>query len=745
MNNDYIRNAFKSLEDLKVVIEPVKTPLLHEDVDLEPEEDNSNKTIADLFKEANSYILTKDFDCNGKYVMFMEALHDGESCDILYDEFDVENINEVLFEILDEEHDFIDSLHATEFTLDSKFEDVVKSACSQLNGEPGLEDDGTSDEQDEHDKNVRDFVGDEEPKDKDGEGDLPPVEVEMEPADIKDAPVEDEQEVEEAWKDVSNSKSQAGKSSAYLARAALGGLLPGKGDYTVEWDDAKQGLVITFDSNDLKVDDVEKTVRDALGKQQQLEPKDREVAENDGKTQLTLTYWQPIEGTDLYNANKDVVDKNNTDFTGDFAKLSNDDLLANHKKMKAALTEIKKWWDIYIDDINNGKDTDNARQMLRSLGSKKEKAEENLQGLEAEIESRGLTMPDVKLTFEALDESSKFNLQDEQEVQEASDILNKEEGEAIEQIVDAAAETQDDLQKTYIGSIILQCPTCKTMIYKNPDQLVKSEDADDVIYNVDEECPHCGAKDGFELIGQVASLSVNPDGEQTPPSDTTPEDNPEDKPEESEESKEPASPMPELPSDDKSSNPDDIDVNIDVHESLKEDTVKQGDKWVNKGDEGTHGEFKTKKEADAQRKAMFANGYKEECEDGKCNVKLESFDEVKYDKLISRYLKENYANVKTYKTVSADIDDAANKIMIEGVILFKSGKEKNTKFVFEAKEITKKNQIKFVGINETFSKSKAYTLLGQVNNNKLISESLSYNYTAGDRKVRGKIEPLRKR
>ena len=43
------------------------------------------------------------------------------------------------------------------------------------------------------------------------------------------------------------------------------------------------------------------------------------------------------------------------------------------------------------------------------------------------------------------------------------------------------------------------------------------------------------------------------------------------------------------------------------NENLKEDTVKQGDKWVNKGDTGkTHGEFKTKKEADKQRKAMFA-------------------------------------------------------------------------------------------------------------------------------------------
>ena len=44
---------------------------------------------------------------------------------------------------------------------------------------------------------------------------------------------------------------------------------------------------------------------------------------------------------------------------------------------------------------------------------------------------------------------------------------------------------------------------------------------------------------------------------------------------------------------------------------LKEDTIKQGNYWVNKGKEGTHGKFKTKKAADAQRKAMFAQGFKE--------------------------------------------------------------------------------------------------------------------------------------
>ena len=53
-----------------------------------------------------------------------------------------------------------------------------------------------------------------------------------------------------------------------------------------------------------------------------------------------------------------------------------------------------------------------------------------------------------------------------------------------------------------------------------------------------------------------------------------------------------------------------IDKNQHVQYLINEDTEKQNGKWVNKGKEGTHGTFKTKKEADAQRKAMFANEYK---------------------------------------------------------------------------------------------------------------------------------------
>lgn len=51
-----------------------------------------------------------------------------------------------------------------------------------------------------------------------------------------------------------------------------------------------------------------------------------------------------------------------------------------------------------------------------------------------------------------------------------------------------------------------------------------------------------------------------------------------------------------------------IDI-TDLEQGLNQDTVKQGNKWVNKGKQGTHGKFKTKKQADAQRRAMFSKGY----------------------------------------------------------------------------------------------------------------------------------------
>ena len=63
-----------------------------------------------------------------------------------------------------------------------------------------------------------------------------------------------------------------------------------------------------------------------------------------------------------------------------------------------------------------------------------------------------------------------------------------------------------------------------------------------------------------------------------------------------------------------------------AEKSVNEDTVKRNGKWVNVGKDGKadSGKFKTKKEADAQRKAMYAQGYKGESLNNK--QKEESFD-----------------------------------------------------------------------------------------------------------------------
>lgn len=58
----------------------------------------------------------------------------------------------------------------------------------------------------------------------------------------------------------------------------------------------------------------------------------------------------------------------------------------------------------------------------------------------------------------------------------------------------------------------------------------------------------------------------------------------------------------------KAKNKIDMYRNLSHEDSIKEDTVKTSDgKWTNKGKEGTHGKFKTKKAADAQRRAIWVN------------------------------------------------------------------------------------------------------------------------------------------
>ena len=85
----------------------------------------------------------------------------------------------------------------------------------------------------------------------------------------------------------------------------------------------------------------------------------------------------------------------------------------------------------------------------------------------------------------------------------------------------------------------------------------------------------------------------------------------------------------------------------------------------------------------------------------------------------------------SYKATSVKSVD--NKMIVEGVIKFTSGKEKQTSFIFESHSATKSGKVKFIGENAQITRGKkAFSMIGSINDKKLIVESLNYNYRAKD-------------
>lgn len=120
-------------------------------------------------------------------------------------------------------------------------------------------------------------------------------------------------------------------------------------------------------------------------------------------------------------------------------------------------------------------------------------------------------------------------------------------------------------------------------------------------------------------------------------------------------------------------------------------------------------------------------------------IDVDEFDEESFDNMGESYLKKVYGNVNSFKTTS--IKESGNGFILEGVINFKSGKNKKTSFKFEAKDISPNGKVRFIGENLQFSKGKkAFTLKGTITNNKFISESLNYNYRVDGNRVYGTVK-----
>ena len=76
----------------------------------------------------------------------------------------------------------------------------------------------------------------------------------------------------------------------------------------------------------------------------------------------------------------------------------------------------------------------------------------------------------------------------------------------IEKIVDLDAETEEDILPSYVGKVIIQCPQCMTLFYKNEEDIEKSEETPEVV-NINEVCQHCGNVSGYSLVGKVGGIN----------------------------------------------------------------------------------------------------------------------------------------------------------------------------------------------------------------------------------------------
>ena len=102
-----------------------------------------------------------------------------------------------------------------------------------------------------------------------------------------------------------------------------------------------------------------------------------------------------------------------------------------------------------------------------------------------------------------------YDISDNKDLEAAAEERENEIAKAklarIEKIVDLDADSEDELLTSYEGKVIIQCPQCMTLFYKDEEDIEADEENPDVV-NINETCQHCGNTSGYMVIGKVAPV-----------------------------------------------------------------------------------------------------------------------------------------------------------------------------------------------------------------------------------------------
>lgn len=295
------------------------------------------------------------------------------------------------------------------------------------------------------------------------------------------------------------------------------------------------------------------------------------------------------------------------------------------------------------------------------------------------FEKRSTEFEEEVLGKDKLDESITVNINDEEEVKKAKEEIEKSE-KADDEYEQIVDVDAESIDELKDSYVGNVILVCEDCL---TPRFIKPEllkkDEETGLYNVGEACPHCGSEKGYKAEGQVAKASVEVDVEKT---ETT---------------------------------------------GASEPEVKE--------------EEKVEVEEKEEKPLPSAMESKEE------PSRLEKVDlnEQRFDRLVNKFVHTTYENVENYKTNSLYLDDD-NSLIVEGVITYKSGKEKEAHFKLVEKKLStaKEDVIALTGICEAFNTcEKAFTFRGNLRENKLDLNSLTYNFTTKvlneSKNIKGKV------
>ena len=79
-------------------------------------------------------------------------------------------------------------------------------------------------------------------------------------------------------------------------------------------------------------------------------------------------------------------------------------------------------------------------------------------------------------------------------INELSNFMDNDDANEIVRVIDPEADTEEMIQDSYVGKVIINCNVCHSHIFENKEEIKIEEDG---AVNIEMQCPYCGEHEGL--------------------------------------------------------------------------------------------------------------------------------------------------------------------------------------------------------------------------------------------------------